>query len=905
MSLFGANPFTDLDEAIRKGRPSSKTSVTVVDRVGKEKVHKAANNNELQKMLKKFETQKRAGVIKSFSYAEPDTENFTVQMRKVVNLRGKYKVHFNDGKSTQLTANQAQAFLSKHNNMQKPADKEALQARASSSEADFKKAISEERQDYFSEAAKEYNFLVVADGLPTFIMKAPSASQVKQKLRKVIKKPDIIKDITRMTVADLRKRFQDLAKKAAKGDSAQEEIEVDDMEESLTEAFKVGDIVTPDKGPHSGEKHKVIYVKGNTYNIKLAGHKPAAQIKYRMGAVNAKASELTLAESNVFAMDRQHAAAKKAAAKAAKRGAALNKSNAKVGMKTRIGEDEDEIEEAIPGSIEAKKKQLAKLERIAKHGRLNSSINKEMIELRKEITKLKMNEDTVEEGKMSDLHMYIDDGKTAEWIARKMKLDVKTIKSLMQNEDMDYIGLVDLVFESAPDLLHDPLYEAKAPYKWDTINTALVNTGWNTPKIMKFLMQLNKDHSKVVAKAKGKEAVTWDQLNISLLGMNMPPNKIAKVLTKLSGIKEEAEEIAEALDASQARAGLIVMVEKEEDNKQPFDKKDDKKSDDKEDKKPGDEDDDKDDDKKAKKAGDDVEPGDSMETPQDQYGDKDASDDKNLTIRRPNMEPKRMKSDIMRRAEKKNAERDDGDGEYFKKNRGSITGKTDAMDLDIDGKSETDKGKDIDKKKDKKPVKETVEFLENTLYEAKYGTGKDINTGSPKAAGSDKFTTKSAKDITKSAKPKKKGFLDYFRKEDIEHSIMELDTEMCAYAYRALSEAGMSKDDFKSHFAKAATGGSQGKRLPAKGMKALQKLAKHGYKQKFGEELELDDIEEIFGLGKKKPPTAQAARSDPAAKAARDAEYKAEIQRHNAELKSKKAARAAEFRSQGIGDKVK
>ena len=45
----------------------------------------------------------------------------------------------------------------------------------------------------------------------------------------------------------------------------------------------------------------------------------------------------------------------------------------------------------------------------------------------------------VTEGKMKELHGYIKDGKTAEQIAKLMKLDVKTIKSLMAgyNEEVD------------------------------------------------------------------------------------------------------------------------------------------------------------------------------------------------------------------------------------------------------------------------------------------------------------------------------------------------------------------------------------------------------------------------------------------------------------------------------------
>jgi len=43
----------------------------------------------------------------------------------------------------------------------------------------------------------------------------------------------------------------------------------------------------------------------------------------------------------------------------------------------------------------------------------------------------KSEEVELEEGKMKELHGYIEDGKSAEWIAKKMGVDVKTIKALM------------------------------------------------------------------------------------------------------------------------------------------------------------------------------------------------------------------------------------------------------------------------------------------------------------------------------------------------------------------------------------------------------------------------------------------------------------------------------------------
>ena len=55
---------------------------------------------------------------------------------------------------------------------------------------------------------------------------------------------------------------------------------------------KVGDIVTPNKGPHKGQKHKVIHVNDDgTYNIQPIGLK-TKDIKYKLGATKAKPEDL-------------------------------------------------------------------------------------------------------------------------------------------------------------------------------------------------------------------------------------------------------------------------------------------------------------------------------------------------------------------------------------------------------------------------------------------------------------------------------------------------------------------------------------------------------------------------------------------------------------------------------------
>jgi hypothetical protein len=73
----------------------------------------------------------------------------------------------------------------------------------------------------------------------------------------------------------------------------------EELKKVLTEAkFQKGDKVKPLVGPHKGVEHEVIAVLHNIdkpgediYNIRPIGLK-AAEIKYKLGAAGAKASDL-------------------------------------------------------------------------------------------------------------------------------------------------------------------------------------------------------------------------------------------------------------------------------------------------------------------------------------------------------------------------------------------------------------------------------------------------------------------------------------------------------------------------------------------------------------------------------------------------------------------------------------
>jgi hypothetical protein len=59
--------------------------------------------------------------------------------------------------------------------------------------------------------SEELDFRVKVDGLPDMYVKADTPSQVKMNLRKIVKKPDMIQSVERVTKSDVRKVFRDKA----------------------------------------------------------------------------------------------------------------------------------------------------------------------------------------------------------------------------------------------------------------------------------------------------------------------------------------------------------------------------------------------------------------------------------------------------------------------------------------------------------------------------------------------------------------------------------------------------------------------------------------------------------------------------------------------------------------------
>lgn len=71
----------------------------------------------------------------------------------------------------------------------------------------------------FKQFIEEVDYRVSVEGLPDMYVKAKSPSEVKASLRKIVKKPDMIQSIERVTKSDIKKVFRD---KAAGKEEAEE-----------------------------------------------------------------------------------------------------------------------------------------------------------------------------------------------------------------------------------------------------------------------------------------------------------------------------------------------------------------------------------------------------------------------------------------------------------------------------------------------------------------------------------------------------------------------------------------------------------------------------------------------------------------------------------------------------------
>ena len=96
-----------------------------------------------------------------------------------------------------------------------------------------------------------------------------------------------------------------------------------------------------------------------------------------------------------------------------------------------------------PGEVKAHLRKLVKqpsmiqsVDRVTKHDKKKhhrDKVNESLQSIDEAVNVMK--ELNLDEGKMKQLHQYMDQGKSAAWIAAKMKLDLKTVKALIGEQN--------------------------------------------------------------------------------------------------------------------------------------------------------------------------------------------------------------------------------------------------------------------------------------------------------------------------------------------------------------------------------------------------------------------------------------------------------------------------------------
>lgn len=137
----------------------------------------------------------------------------------------------------------------------------------------------------------------VAKKLTSMIDKLESKRKDHMKLAK--ENPDHASE-HKQHISQIQGQIEDLMDKLEKvAKSKKEETEEDEdgkkkvNENAEVSKYKVGDVVIPNKGPHKGQKHKVIHVSGGgKYNIKPIPRFPGDKNNYGLGAAGANEEDL-------------------------------------------------------------------------------------------------------------------------------------------------------------------------------------------------------------------------------------------------------------------------------------------------------------------------------------------------------------------------------------------------------------------------------------------------------------------------------------------------------------------------------------------------------------------------------------------------------------------------------------
>ena len=439
--------------------------------------------SDARRAMKKDPDMKQRAFSKDVSATDDDekaaSKNIIMQMRKAVSLKGRFDVEFQDGKKVKIPTKIAQEVQRKFNSLRRPQDKQKFQAKVAKSHKSMLAAL---RESFESSPRK------LVEGtwaLPDSPSKKNELKNLMKKKIKLGKEGDDASDALGGLVGDdsLMDDLYTAGKKNPNGDARpiiKKHMKRLGIKEDLDEA-KERQISHDEFMKKGGYKNNSQFSTG-------AG-------KYKKYYTHAK-EEVELDEMFDYVLiDKDNKIAGRYSGKDAKKNAESGKRSAhlppmripknEVGkMKIvpispkdkkgigdtvlAIGEDLDEAKFGDKKALAKKGAEISRVQAILKGKQkpYKKDHKKEELDsedkpqIKKIVKKLKGASDAhagqadelekaMSEGRMKELHSLIQQGKSAKEIAKTMKLDVKTIKALMNS----YEPTGDMIEGAAVDAL--------------------------------------------------------------------------------------------------------------------------------------------------------------------------------------------------------------------------------------------------------------------------------------------------------------------------------------------------------------------------------------------------------------------------------------------------------------------
>ena len=250
---------------------------------------------------------------------------------------------------------------------------------------------------------EDFDFKVNIDGFPEMFMSGNSPGEVKAHLRKLVKQPSMIQSVDRVTKHDKKKHHRDKVNESLEEASktVQSMMKIVDKKQAMKIDGVMVDMFTASAVTQ-------IYNKVNDANKAKMDKMKATQLAN-------VAMKMLKRESVEEGMKYTHAA--------------IDKSGKVIGMASQESDAKDMARRNNGRVVKLKKPMSDKKGDMMINRQFKESLQSidEAVNVMKELN--------LDEGKMKQLHQYMDQGKSAAWIAAKMKLDLKTVKALIGEQN--------------------------------------------------------------------------------------------------------------------------------------------------------------------------------------------------------------------------------------------------------------------------------------------------------------------------------------------------------------------------------------------------------------------------------------------------------------------------------------